>query len=205
MKLMSLDYYLFQICWYSSFWYDNMTYNQLIWMGKVTLSFQIWWYFPPKLDHSHRESIFVARLWALPLNHCVSCGELSGTHCPGRAAHCPCTLGEQHTACAPWESTDWRSTLPCPGLTYPAYWLLSDWKAHWPQVLPLQCPADQTAVNAGQKSQGYPQVNFHLYEFIKKSEAFEHIKVGHCPLDGDSVISGFPFTDNKRNSRSQNT
>ena len=160
---------------------------------------------PPKTWPFSQRIHFCARLWALPLNHCVSCGELSGTHCPGRAAHCPCTLGEQHTACAPWESTDWRSTLPCPGLTYPAYWLLSDWKAHWPQVLPLQCPADRTAVNAGQKSQGDPQVNFHLYEFIKKSEAFEHIKVGHCPLDEDSVISGFPFTDNKRNSRSQNT
>ena len=62
------------------------------------------------------------RPWALPLNHCVSCGELSGTHqCPGRAhsvlhsalgehtAQCLCTLGEQ--------TADRQSTLPGPFLT----------------------------------------------------------------------------------------
>ena len=68
---------------YFSLTYENMTSNQ--WSQVLNLV-----KFPPKLFHSQRESIFVARLWALPPNHCVSCGELSGTHgCPGRAQWLP--------------------------------------------------------------------------------------------------------------------
>ena len=51
------------------------------------------------------------RLWALPLNHCVSCGELSGTHqCPGRAhSTVPVHFGRA--------AADRQSTLPGPFLT----------------------------------------------------------------------------------------
>ena len=65
-----------------------------------------------------------SRLCSLPLNHCVSCGELSGTHqCPGRAHSVLHSALGEHTAHSTVPvhfgraAADRQSTLPGPFLT----------------------------------------------------------------------------------------
>ena len=126
-----------------------------------------------------------SRPWALPLNHCVSCGELSGTHhCPERAT----TLPVKH-----WESRLPSCTLveyaalswpDLPGV-FNALRLESTLTSNSPFVLPIypaMCPADWMAIKVEQKTDGdlHLQLQLHLLEFVLSAH-IAHARVHNSP------------------------